>query len=54
MIKKISEKNVDTTFSQPLQWILCEGRLAKNLYLKFKNLLKFATGQPKKSTEICK
>ncbi len=27
----VHEKKVDTNFSQPLQWILCEGRLAKNL-----------------------
>ena len=31
--KNVPEKNVDTTFSQTLQWILCESRLAKNLNL---------------------
>ena len=34
----VLEKNVDTTFSQLLQWILCKVRLAKYLNIFFKNL----------------
>ena len=44
----IPEKNVDTTFSQPLQWILCQGQLAKNLNFFFENLHRLA----KKSDKI--
>ena len=36
--ENVPEKNVDTTFSQPLQWILCQDRLAKILNFFFKNL----------------
>jgi hypothetical protein len=35
----VPEKNVYTTFSQPLQWILCQGLLAKNLNFFFKFFL---------------
>jgi hypothetical protein len=36
--KNVPENNVYTTFSQPLQWIFYQGRLAKNLNFFFKNL----------------
>ena len=34
----VPENNVDSTFSQPLQWILCQGQSAKNLKFFFKKL----------------
>ena len=37
-LNNFPRKNFDTTFSQPLQWILCQGRLAKNLNFFFNNL----------------
>ena len=39
--KTFPRKKRDTTFSQPLRWILCEGRLAKKSdRILQKNLLK--------------
>ena len=37
-IKKFPENNIDTTFSQPLEWILCEGRFAINFIYFFSKI----------------
>jgi hypothetical protein len=53
-LNNFPRKIVDTTFSQTLQWILCQGRLMKILNSFFKFIIKFTVGQKKQQNSAKK